>query len=360
MQSRAIAGKFSVVLSLGLIALVVFAFLGKSRPQPRDLPATGDTTAISALAKPRVLATMPVVLPPPPAPASRQGPKVPTTPEQQAPRFAKAAQNTVSTGRARPKDPSASQPSATANAGAPHPPRPKSKSAAGSKSPQQIAPDKPDRPIFSPRPNSAAKAVAIDEPSKSIVASRSDVAEGRTLLRLLEHGSGPIIELAWPDAARHRKTLFDLLGRCFGMQVALIDARGRLYVAKGQPNAPWNLNLDRFSGFIREPSGDLSAGERLAAERIRAHHRGLNSASLVRVFPRTVDAHLLGGLRRLLGESYATAKAIRARYRLSGQRLVVEQITADGRMIEGRLELPPIARGTCRRSAETWPLVRAG
>ena len=137
------------------------------------------------------------------------------------------------------------------------------------------------------------------------------------------------------------------------MQVALMGADGHLYVAKGQPNTPWNPNLDRFSGFMREPAGELSRQELQAAERIRAHHGGLVSASPVRVFPRTVDARLLGGLRRLVGESYATAQAIRARYRIIGRRLVLEQIVADGRMIQGRLEVPPVARGACRRLVDT-------
>ena len=348
MHSHAIAGKVSVVLSLGLIALVVFAFLGKAQRQPRIVPASDETTAAPALAQPRVLATTPVVLPPPPAPASAQSPKVLTTPEKEAPQSAEAEQKPKSTRSARSEEPSAPSPSSTASARAPRPREPKSEPAAGGKPPHRTARDKPDRPIRSVRPSLAAKGAPIDEPNESIVASRSEVGEGRTLLRLLEHGSGPTIELAWPDAAGNRENLFALLGRCFGMQVALMDAEGRLYVADSQPNAPWNLNLDRFSGFIREPSGDLSRQERRAAERVRAHHAVLGSASPVRVFPRIVDAHLLGGLRRLVGESYATAQAIRARYRLSGRRLVVEQIVADGRMIEGRLELPPVARGACR------------
>ena len=186
-----------------------------------------------------------------------------------------------------------------------------------------------------------------------MVATESDVAEGRTLLRLLEHGSGPTMELAWPDAVMHREALFALLSRCFGMQVALMDSRGRLYAAHGQPSSSWNLNLDRFSGFIREPSGALTGAERQAVERIRAYHGGLSFASPVRVFLRTVDAHLLGGLRRLVGDSYSMTKTIRARYRIIGRRLVVERVVADGRLVTGRLEIPPIARGDCRPLAQT-------
>jgi len=73
----------------------------------------------------------------------------------------------------------------------------------------------------------------------------------------------------------------------------------------------------------------------------------------VRVFPRTVDARLLGGLRLLVGESYGTTKAIRARYRMSGRRLFVQEILADGRMIRGRLELLPVMPDPCDPRLET-------
>lgn len=357
MFSRAVASKVSVVLSLALIVVIVFAFVEKSERQPRIAPATapsgGETTAASMLAQPGVLATMPVVLPAPPAPALEQAPKALATRAQEAPQSAEIEQKPPSAKRARPTEPSTRSFATGAKASAPHPQKTKSKPNAGRKPLRRATQEKPSRPARSARSGLAAKGATNEEPGKSIVASQNDVAEGRTLLRLLEYGSGPAIELAWPEAAGHRESLFALLAQCFGMQVALIDAAGHLYVAKGQPNTRWNLNLDRFSSFIREPAGELSGQERQAADRIRAHHSGLNSVSTVRVFPRTVDARLLGGLRRLVGESYAKTQAIRARYRLSGRRLVVEKIVADGRMIQGRLELRPVARGACRRQVGT-------
>ena len=287
---------------------------------------------------------MPVILPPPPEPA-------PVRESKALPTRAKEAQSAEGTEQKSPPatevqstDPSPPPASIGTVSNAPPPRTPETTTEAKPQPPRRSSQEKPDPPIRS------APVITADteEPGEPIIASKSDVAEGRTLLRLLEYGSGPLIELAWPDAPGHREDLFSLFSQCYGMQVALMDAVNRLYVAEGPPNAPWIPNLDRFSGFIRAPAGEMSRQERQAAERIHAYHGGLVSTTPVRVFPRAVDARLLGGLRRLVGESYAGAQTIRAQYRLSGRRLVVERIVADGRPFQGRLELPPVARRTCR------------
>jgi hypothetical protein len=357
MFSHATAGRVSVVFSLALIVAVVCAFVDKIDQQPSIVPAAvpsdDKTTAPPVLAQQRVLATIPMVLPPPPAPAPQRASKDLIAEGKETPDSTEAEQNPPPIREIQSKDPGLVELSAGASAKAPLPQKPKSEPDVGRKPPPRAQPEKSEQPSRSTPSRLAPQVTATEAPRKSIVASQSNDAEGRTLLRLLEHGSGPIVELAWPDGARHRERLYARLVQCFGMQVALMGADDRLYVADGRPNTPWNLNLDRFSGFIREPAGTLSREERQAADRIRAQHNALVSASLVRVFPRTVDARLLGGLRQLLGEHYASVQSIRARYKLSGSRLVVEQIVADGRRIQGTLELPPVASGVCRRQAET-------
>ena len=64
----------------------------------------------------------------------------------------------------------------------------------------------------------------------------------------------------------------------------------------------------------------------------------------VRLFPRRVDALLLGGLRNLVGGDYAKYRAIRARYRLDGARVSVRDVIADGRSLIGRVDLTAAAR----------------
>jgi hypothetical protein len=338
MLSRTTASRLSVLLSLGLILAVVLISVVRPEQRARVAPAAlpPSEEPASARADASAMAAEPVVLPPPPAPVSRPRPQTSAAREQPPPK------------KTQPKPPPV--PEAT-KVDAP-PPRKEAPRPSAERNPaRRSARQAPERPSRSPGSSPAVEAAATEKPGTSIVASQDDVAEGRTLLRLLEHGAGPTVELAWPEAAGQRETLFALFSRCFGMQVALMDAQDRLYVAEGPSDTPWDLSLDRYSGFIREPAGALSRGERQAVERIRAHHGGLASAAPVRVFPRTVDARLLGGLRRLVGGSYAGAEAIRARYRMNGRRLVVDRIVADGRTIRGRLEIRPVERGACRHLA---------
>ena len=172
-------------------------------------------------------------------------------------------------------------------------------------------------------------------------------AEGRALLRLLEHGAGPAIELAWPKGNAGRQALFARLRGCHGMQVALMDDQGRLFIGDGKPGTAWALNLDRYSGFVRRPSGRQAEAEAREMARLRRHHRGISTSQAVRVFPRHFDAALLGGLRAVLGGKWTDYGSIRARYRLDGRRLVVEGIEADGRRVPGRVDLSFATVGTC-------------
>ncbi|MDJ0607754.1 MAG: hypothetical protein QNJ67_02165 [Kiloniellales bacterium] len=376
MFSRGIATGASIALSLGLILLVVFGLVAQPEEPPRSLPeqlpaaeAVPDTPPPEE--RPPASARAVVLPPPPPPQAARPAAEAPAIePQKPAPPVeAKAA----------PKPPPAPKPAPRAAEAKPPPvakkpvarpretrkpvplaeprkaPAPSPRLAARAE-PRPVAKPMPRRPIAevrrppkavkrepAPRKETAAK--------QTITASREDVAEGRTLLRLLEYGSGPSIELAWPDRANQRETLYSTLDRCFGMQVALMDGQGRLFISEGRPNTPWALNLDRFSGFIREPAGRVSGQERRAIDRIRAHHRGVAVAQPVRIFPRSVDARLLGGLQRLLGDRYGKARTIRARYRMDGRRLIVDRVVADGRNVPGRLELPPL--GGCRSLAKT-------
>jgi hypothetical protein len=90
--------------------------------------------------------------------------------------------------------------------------------------------------------------------------------------------------------------------------------------------------------------------ERDSISRIRSYHGGLRAGDNVRLFPRHLDALLLGGLKALIGDGYASANAIRARYRRDGEGVLVEAIRLDGRPILGRIDLSAAAR-RCRSGA---------
>jgi hypothetical protein len=179
------------------------------------------------------------------------------------------------------------------------------------------------------------------------------VSEGRVLLRILEHGSGPVIEIAWPQDSGARRQLFQRFQACFGMELALMDEDGSLFIADGIRGQKWDLSLDRYSGFVRQTSGRLTADEDRQVQHIRAFHGGLVRTASVRIFPRKVDAILLGGLRQLIGGRYEAVGSIHASYRMMGNQVLVEVIVADGEPIQGHIELSSAARSSCRNGSAT-------
>ena len=178
--------------------------------------------------------------------------------------------------------------------------------------------------------------------------SAQEVRKGRRLLKLLEHGKGPTIEIIWPRNKAERARLFNYLSKCYGMRTALLDGAGQLYIEGGRRGRKWEINLDQFSGFIRQPDSTIAPGELRAAERVRRYHGLIPAAHVIRIFPRVVDAALLGGLRGLMGESYTRASLIRGHYRKTPSGLVVEAIAFDGRNVSGVISFPPIGGSSCR------------
>lgn len=178
---------------------------------------------------------------------------------------------------------------------------------------------------------------------------RSPVANrtGRVLLRQLEHGRGPGIEIVWPADPRQRQRLYALLFKCHGMRAARMNEDGRLYVAEGTPGQPWLVDMDRMSGFVRQVSGAMTPAERGAVERIGAYHGSRIGGAVVRLFPRAVDAGLLGGIHALGGLDYGASRSVTAGYAIEAGRVVIRDIRIDGRLVEGGFALPR-AGGGCR------------
>jgi hypothetical protein len=217
----------------------------------------------------------------------------------------------------------------------------------------EAEPEPPVRPRLSaktePEPRPEAPPEPGPSPKRDVAIRVDDVAaseasEGRILLRTLEHGSGPSIEISWPASARDRGSLYGLMTTCFGVETALLDADGRLYNARN--DGVWQPNTDRYSGFMREAVGSLPSGESEQVRIIRRRHAGLGRETVVRLFPRRVDAVLLGGLHRIVGDRYASAGSIRATYSQEGQTVLVNRVRVDGRPLDGRIRLEPPLR--CR------------
>lgn len=173
------------------------------------------------------------------------------------------------------------------------------------------------------------------------------VRSGRTMLKLLEHGSGPKVEIAWPTQPQDREALFQIFTQCYGMVVAVMNTQGGLFVADGQKHQPWKINLDRYSGFVRQSAGRDTGAQRRVVREIRAYHQALVSGPAIRIFPRRMDAVLLGGLKKLVGSGYIKSTTIKAGYRINGHQVIVERVQADGRSISGRIDLSGSLQASC-------------
>ena len=206
------------------------------------------------------------------------------------------------------------------------------------------------RQAFAENANSLPKTTDLEQDWRQkadqmvTVSARSStrtVQEGRTLLRLLEHGSGPGISLTWPSGNPAQQRLFDVFNRCYGMVTAVMDSSGMLYIDQGRRGSPWQVSMDAYSGFVRQPTGSSIQKEAQRADRIRNYHGLRGQNGLVRVFPRSVDAVILGGLSRLIGRSYKTAGRINARYEMNNGRLEVRDVRVDGKLIPGVISVEP-------------------
>lgn len=212
--------------------------------------------------------------------------------------------------------------------------------------PESAAPPTPEAPQVAVLPDANPKPAELKQaPNAPIPETRAphpepvepttvEVREGRALLRQMEIGDGPSIEIAWPASAQNRARLYDRFVGCHGMVTAVLGQDGRVYRSADAPGTPWDLNPDRYSGFVREAAGDHVAAEADVIFRTQSRH-GLRGGLAVRLFPRTVDAAMLGGLRRLVGTRLMNGGSVRARYRLDAGRVIVAEITVDGEAVDG-------------------------
>ena len=120
---------------------------------------------------------------------------------------------------------------------------------------------------------------------------------------------------------------------------------GVLYALDDGSRDAWDLDLDTYSGFVRHPEGRVTATERGLLRNVPAAAPG---ARLVRIFPRRVDAVLLGGLQALIGSAYGEARSIRAAYRYATGGVAVTGIQIDGRSVTGSIDLAASTPRRCR------------
>ncbi len=168
--------------------------------------------------------------------------------------------------------------------------------------------------------------------------------KGRVLLKKLEYGKGPQIEVGWPKELAQKQELYSVFTKCFGLKTAGLNSSKQLFVNSSGGNRALTLNMDTTSGFIREIHGDISRSEHGEIIQIEQKHPYQTFESFVRIFPRHVDASLLQGLHLVLGDVFPKAKQIKASYRLTGYDVEVFEISADTQMFPGSFHLRRNAR----------------
>jgi len=211
----------------------------------------------------------------------------------------------------------------------------------------------PLKPAVAPAPppgvvEQPAGPIPRAEPTVSAeTVGREILARGRALLRLLEHGRGPAVAIAWPAAAGERERLYAVLRDCFDLKLALVDPEGRIFFAEGERGRPSDLNLDRYSGFVRQIDPSTTRSADAEERRIRDRHGELPGTRPTLILTRAADALLLGGLKHLVGPAYESEAAIQARYAMAGGRLLVESIVAGERSVPGVIDLTGAGRWPC-------------
>jgi hypothetical protein len=343
----------SEIISMGLsiaIAVVLLTQLLPTQSLPsRELP---NTSKPAPMISPKPIALAAVLLPaPPPAPAPVVTLTAPTaapdmvTPLKSSP---KEAAELVKTIEPLPKTVDTRIKDATPLKVEPiKPTKPLSKALA-----KKIIPLKKFKrtpPVRQPSPVNP-----LQKPTTQTLGATDTtplMASGRPLLRLLEHGDGPNIDIAWPHNARGREALFQSFADCYGMLVALMASNGDLY-SDQNASGPWRINRDHYSGFVRQSGALGTTGERTWSRRILHRHPRAAGSTTIRVFPRAMDALLIGGLSRLLGVDYRAAKSIGARYVQTGNAILIDDIVADGLPITGRIDLTAAGTRQCRASAK--------
>jgi hypothetical protein len=208
---------------------------------------------------------------------------------------------------------------------------------------------KPEKLELPQEPEPVPEFIDVATVTPNSVAAAGEV-DGRVALRLLEHGKGPSIQIAWPDGSVAVAKLYDHLSSCLGMKTVLLNNQGMVFDAQSGPLGK-PVNLDRYSGFVREILGVQPAAELALIRTLRQLYRGRSGLTVVRLFPRDQDARLLTGLSQLIGVDYLSAHTIQAQYKFNGKSLYAASVRVNGRPIPGEIRLA--TQSSCSREASS-------
>jgi hypothetical protein len=194
-------------------------------------------------------------------------------------------------------------------------------------------PPPPSSPLRStrepPLPTAAKRLASPELPASSdseLIDTRNEelIQQG---LALLNHDQQnvPLIQISLPQAAQQREQVINTLRTCMGVTLGKVNQRGDVLAQEisGQPVSP----------LLRLVEGKLSQEEQSLANQ----WRGL-SGSIVRFYPESADAKVLGGLLQLVQGSLADKK-ISGEYRNENGGLRLVNIQINGKSQQSILHL---------------------
>jgi hypothetical protein len=339
----------SMGLSIAIVAVLLAELLPTQLAPSRERPNTSKPAPMVP-PKPITLAAVPLPAPPLPAPPPALAPVVTVTAPTAAPEMVTPLKLSPKEG-AKPVKPvkTLAPLSKMADARIEEATSLKVEPIKPTKS-LATASAKPIIPLTKLEPTSPVPVKTAQNPAPQTVGTTDTtplMERGRPLLRLLEYGDGPSIDIAWPYNSRGRKALFQSFTDCYGMRLALMDSNGDLY-SDLNPSGPWQINRDRYSGFVRQSGALGTTSERAWSRRILNRHPRAAGSATIRIFPRAMDALLIGGLAHLLGDGYRATKSIGARYLQTGNTILIDDILADGLPVAGRIDLTAAGSRHCR------------
>ncbi len=191
-------------------------------------------------------------------------------------------------------------------------------------------------PVITPM---RSKSLANARPTE-INIQQANLLRGQHTLNTLAGEGGFDMEIFWPPTAQQSEYLYTIMTQCFGMQSAVIDSNGNLFLTNGKDRESRAV----FSPFLRKIMQPASRDElRVIDEIVKRNAIGAGYTP-VRIFSQFVDARLVDGVAQLTSKVIHARSELRANYVIDRGRVYITNITHDGILSSGRVLL---ADGRC-------------
>ncbi|OUR90592.1 hypothetical protein A9Q81_19100 [Gammaproteobacteria bacterium 42_54_T18] len=153
---------------------------------------------------------------------------------------------------------------------------------------------------------------------KGIEKAFTENKQSRLWLSKLEAGEGPDIVFTWPTDVNERAWIQQRLYNC-GVRLGKWSG-GRLRAIE--------VGVGTVSGFIRVISGEVSVEETSRLQTL------VGEGQPVRLFPRSLDIHLLTQLSNTTSGKFMAAKHVSAEYKRHMEGVNIRNIQVDGQAFE--------------------------